>query len=328
MTSCESKVLLFGPCGNVGRLLSKSLIRLGVGVHLAVHNTMPENDILQNGRTSVSRGVDATDIESIAKTLCESCPTHIVFMTPTVVGTPRMVNNFTTAVQNYEHKARIKIIVWISQGDIDDFLTSNLSNYDGLGEANNNLWSSNFPICRLEPSGFYQNFDMFYGLGELVASGKRLFRTGIESSTELPWVDVKDITDLATIAVSNPQKFVGKHIRMVSSRVSMTEAMITLSKITGENYSYEQKSMSELESEFQKKGLEATLAKDRALVFHTYHEGHFLVFQGNPETMENLLGRKPVSMEEYLRGNIDKWRNGQSSGTFVGWAGGGSDKKE
>ena len=164
---------------------------------------------------------------------------------------------------------------------------------------------------------------MFYGLGELVASGKRLFRTGIESSTELPWVDVKDISDLATIAVSNPQKFVGKHIRMVSSRVSMTEAMITLSKITGEN-SHTNKSMSELESEFQKKGLEATQRSSTGVSYLS--EGHFLVFR-NPETMENLLGRKPVSMEEYLRatlinGEMPKFRHICRMGR------GGSDKKE
>ena len=129
--SQKEKVLLFGPCGNVGRDLLPLLEQMSdLEICLAYHHTKPS---VEKERISLVQ-VDLRQPETLTNALAVSSPTKIVFMLPTVSNTHPLVVNFVNALKSVS-LPQLNHVIYISEGDIDDFLQTQLNCYDNVMDS-------------------------------------------------------------------------------------------------------------------------------------------------------------------------------------------------
>jgi hypothetical protein len=147
---------------------------------------------------------------------------------------------------------------------------------------------------RLEPTGFFQNLVNFraYGLREALNSESKLWRCGVEPSSELPWIDAVDVSlacvgamRLADVDQQASNDVGSLHYRLCGPSFSLNH----VASVVG--LTYEQVPRDELVRQFRDIGADEALAADRALVYATYHERHFPVMHAGTAPLLSLLRR-------------------------------------
>ena len=327
----REKVLVFGCSGNVGRRLVPALdADSSISLCLAWHktepthyraNTDPTVSPKQTATDSHSQSdacshhqVDLSDKDSVANCLESAQPDRIVLMFPTLGDTPAMTKAFCGAFEEHQSKyqrsgKQVKQLLWVSDGDVDKFLKEKLRNFDYLDETHERMMAlgSCVSLTRLEPAGFFQNAEMFYDLHKAIQAGR--FASLVQPDAKVGWVDAWDIADAVYNALAGPSTaHAGKHYRLVSDFYSTRDLIREVSAWVRPVEVEVLASDELLVQHFVKNGTPPKLAGDRALVFRTYHEQHFLVLRADETDLRHLLKREPTKMVSYVARNAARWR--------------------
>jgi len=126
------RLLLFGPCGTLGSVLVPLLSKQVADPRdliLAYHQHMPKT------QQCTCAHVDLQEKQTVRQVLLAQRPTRIVFMLPTVPNTHAMVRNFVEAFKEAQQTTTVRQVIYVSEGDIDEFLLSRLSCYDGVMDS-------------------------------------------------------------------------------------------------------------------------------------------------------------------------------------------------
>ncbi|KAL6073322.1 hypothetical protein QOT17_004978 [Balamuthia mandrillaris] len=310
-------VVVFGPCGNVGKELLPLLLeqRARLRLRLAYHQKKP--DVTEEeGVECVQASFDS--VEAVAVAL-QGNPDRIVFMLPTVVGIHPMTKNFVEAVKS-ACLSSLKQIVMVTECVPVSVVLQKTSFYREVSQVFREVANSGLPFTQLEPCCFLQDWLLFFGLLEFLKVGcpnDSTFSLAASPNRGVQWIDVRDVAEAVTSVLEQPpEKNVGRHFHLVGDPGrTVSECLVAVSTLLGHRIRYQQMPVEDAIALFKGLGMPEWMANDFPNIFRNlpaFLEGV------DSSDLQGLLrnNRKPYSMEEffahYKQVFLDAYQAGQA----------------
>jgi uncharacterized protein YbjT (DUF2867 family) len=168
------------------------------------------------------------------------------------------------------------------------------------GQIDELLSATGIACTFLRPAGFMQNYATFQAAqviaGEISAP---------HGDAKKSMVDVRDIAAVASMILQAPAQHAGK-VYTLTSEDSQTEAetAAVLSKALGRTIRYQATSLESAVTGMQQWGLPAEIVEAMASLHQIVAAGYTA---GTTTDVEMLLGRKPISVDQFARDYVKTW---------------------
>lgn len=281
----DNKILITGATGNVG------------GAVLSLLRQETDNIVVAGGSGKIegipSVLVDYADIGSIERSLDGVSSAFMVIPThPDMIEWGR---NFLTAAK----RQRVKHIVRLST-NLTKF-NPELKVIEMLGGTDNDLRESGIAWTILAPQFFMQNFINFYG--QDYSNGHLYLPAG---SGKIGWVDIRDIAAVGVAALLNPDQYSGETLTITGGEnLSYGDAIKVMNQALGKTAQYHPVSYSDAEGVMRGMGYSEFLIEFMISLNKCVVSGYT---EEVSDTVENVLGRKPISFETFVSDHRSAWR--------------------
>jgi uncharacterized protein YbjT (DUF2867 family) len=168
------------------------------------------------------------------------------------------------------------------------------------GQIDELLSATGIACTFLRPAGFMQNYATFQAAqviaGEISAP---------HGDAKKSMVDARDIAAVASMILQAPAQHAGK-VYTLTSEDSQTEAetAAVLSKALGRTIRYQATSLESAVTGMQQWGLPAEIVEAMASLHQIVAAGYAA---GTTTDVEMLLGRKPISVDQFARDYVKTW---------------------
>jgi NAD(P)H dehydrogenase (quinone) len=289
-TETESLVLVTGATGNTGAPVVEQLIEHGYPVRAFVHRIDERSDRLQALGAEVVQG-DFLDLASVRSAMVGV--KGVYFCYPPFDGLLEATANIAEAVRD----AGVEAVVNMSQLTAREGAPSQLSRQHWLSERI--LDWANIGAAHVRP-GFFAE-DLYLFTGDSIAADGRVY---------LPYGDGKhapvaavDIARVVVAILEDPQPHVGSRYFLTGPKnMKMAEMAKILSDELGKPVEYV-----DLPVEHWRQALLAKPEFSEFLAHHLVHVAHDHqdgVFSTQTDLVEKIGGRKPQSLQEFVRANV------------------------
>jgi uncharacterized protein YbjT (DUF2867 family) len=274
-------ILITGASGTIGSALVQDLKTRGVSFE-----TMSSRPGL------ASRTGDFADPESLTKAFA-GIDTLFVLL-PLVPDKLGLARNVAAAAK----AAGVKHIVRSSGAGADAHSPFALPRLQG--QIDDLLSATGIPTTFLRPAGFMQNYATFQATqvmaGEIAAP---------HGDAKKSMVDARDIAAVAAVILLDPSKHVGKAYVLTSEdSQSEAETATVLGKVLGWPVRYQATSLQDTEAGMKQWGLPAEIQELMSSLHQVVAAGYAA---GTTRDVETLLGRKPISVEQFARDYAKTW---------------------
>jgi uncharacterized protein YbjT (DUF2867 family) len=169
------------------------------------------------------------------------------------------------------------------------------------GQIDEVLSATGIPTTFLRPAGFMQNYATFQAAqviaGEIAAP---------HGDAKKSMVDARDIAAVAAVVLLDPKKHVGKAYVLTSEdNQSEAETAAVLGRVLGRTIRYQATSLESTVAGMKQWGLPAEILEIMTSL-HTLVAAGYAA--GTTGDVEALLGRKPISVEQFARDYAGTWQ--------------------
>ncbi len=201
-------------------------------------------------------------------------------------------------IENYLKAAKetgTKHIVYLSAIDADVKTSHNHKKYEQL------VSETGIPFTILRPAWFHENVATY--------DGETIKKQGVFWSSAgdgvFTSVAIADIAAVAVAAFTEPEKHVGQTYTLTGESVTEKQVAETISKIIGKPVTHVNLSPEEYEALVTQVTGRKEYAAGLVLLDTNRREGHFSKVD---PALEQIIGRKPISLEEVLTNNASAFK--------------------
>jgi uncharacterized protein YbjT (DUF2867 family) len=201
-------------------------------------------------------------------------------------------------IENYLKAAKetgTKHIVYLSAIDADVKTSHNHKKYEQL------VSESGIPVTILRPAWFHENVATYDG-ETIKTQGVFWSSAGDGVFTS---VAIADIAAVAVAAFTEPEKHVGQTYTLTGESVTEKQVAETISKIIGKPVTHVNLSPEEYEALVTQVTGRKEYAAGLVVLDTNRREGHFAKVD---PALEQIIGRKPISLEEVLTNNASAFK--------------------
>jgi uncharacterized protein YbjT (DUF2867 family) len=274
-------ILITGASGTIGSALVQDLKARGVSF-----------ETMSSRPGQASRTGDFADPESLTKAFA-GIDTLFVLL-PLVSNKLGLASNVATAAK----AAGVKHMVRSSGAGADAHSPFALPRLQG--QIDDLLSATGIPTTLLRPAGFMQNYATFQAAqviaGEIAAP---------HGDSKKSMVDARDIAAVVAVILLDPSKHAGKAY-VLTSEVSQSEAETAsvLSNVLGRPVGYQATTLQDTEAGMKHWGLPPEIQELMSSLHQIVAAGYAA---GTTRDVETLLGRKPISVEQFARDYAKTW---------------------
>jgi uncharacterized protein YbjT (DUF2867 family) len=274
------KILVVGASGTVGSEISKILKSKGADVIRATHKKNLDKDQVHLNLLT-QEGLDSS-LKNIEKLFLLSPPGHV------------NQNELMNPVVNHAKKSGVKKIVFMTA------MGANAVESSPMRQAEINLEKSGVAFNIIRPNWFMQNFNSYWIEG-INKQNKILLPVADAKGS---FIDARDIAAVAAeLLVSD--KFSNKDFDLTGAEaLNHAEVASILTKVTGRTISYQDIAPAQMHSALLGAGLPKPYADFMLLILDFFKQGYASRIT---DTVEKIVGRKPISFETYARDFKNAW---------------------
>jgi len=217
-------ILVTGATGNVGAHVVRQLVKRDIAVRAGAHTSrvLPYTD--EDGVEAVT--VDFRDPATLVRAM--DGVDHVFLLTPFSDGAREMAQAAIAAAQ----QAGVQHIVRLSALGADPQSPVQLLRWHG--EIEEDIKASGLAYTMLRPNGFIDNLQTY--MGEQLRTSGTVYLPLDEA--RVSYIAVRDIGEVAAIALSEPG-YGAQVLNLTGSEaLSMTEVFQVLTEVTGRTFSY------------------------------------------------------------------------------------------
>lgn len=280
--------LVTGITGNVGEFVAERLLQRGLSIRAAVTNVETAKP-KWGGRTELVR-FDFLDSATFGRAL--DGVKGLFLVRPPAIADPKPM--MPLIQQAKEHGVRH--IVFLSLLGIEH---NPLPPHYRIEKYVKN---SGIPYTFLRPSYFMQNFNTTHQ-GDIRERSDIFVPAG---KAPVSFVDTRDIGEAAAAVMSDPERYANRSYTLTGAEArTYDEAAGIFSRVLGRPVSYSNPSAGEFRREMLRRGMPREIVNMMVALYFTAKLG--LAKRVTPE-LEALLGRKPATLEQYVRDYADCWK--------------------
>ncbi len=275
--------LITGATGNVGSLVTERLIARGDRPRIFVRDADKARARFGD-RVDIFTG-DLADAKTLTRAMAGADALFLVNSGPDLAVLDGMAANAAQAVG-------VKHLVNLSSYDARE---QNVGTgvWHAAGEAA--IRASGIPFTFVQPSGFMTN--ALYWARSIKAEGIVRTATG---DGKIPFIHSVDIAEVAVKALTEPQ-YVGQSLPITGlEALSYADMTAMIGTAIGKALRFEDFSEEEARTQQIAWNAPPALVEARLSIFRAIGEGRLATVT---ETVERVLGRKPISFEQWVREN-------------------------
>jgi uncharacterized protein YbjT (DUF2867 family) len=274
-------ILITGATGNIGSALVQDLENRGITF-----------ETMSSRAGQGNRLGDFSDVESLKKAFAGIDTLFLVL--PFVPGKLGLARNVASAAL----AAGVKHIVRSSGAGADASSTFALPRLQG--QIDDLLKATGIPTTFLRPAGFMQNYATFQA--QQVMAGEIAAPHG---DAKKSMIDARDIAAVAAVILANPAKHAGQAY-VLTSEDSQTEAQTAaiLESVLGRPVRYKATTLEATVAQMQAWGVPAEIVEAMTSLHQIIAAGYAAQ---TTHDVENLLGRKPIGVEQFARDYAKVW---------------------
>jgi uncharacterized protein YbjT (DUF2867 family) len=276
------KILVTTPNGKVGSEVVKQLVAHGVPVRAGVHN-MKHASSLQGAEIV---HFDFADEASVKRALEAVGAMYLAVPSTMAAELPKRVIDLAKA-------AGIKRVVQLSAMGVENSDTP-------LRQIEQHLESSGLEYTILRSTWFFQNFNA--GQREYIRQANAIIEPSGDGRTA--FIDTRDIAAVAVKALTEHGHH-GKAYELTGSRaLSRAEVAEAISKATGKTVTYQSLIDDEFRAQTVREQWPAEIANQMGWLYGMVRQGWT---QTVTETVQQVLNREPISLEQYAQDHREAW---------------------
>lgn len=294
------RILISGATGTVGssvlsQLLDRKRSSPDFAAALRVGVRSPEKmPALEPASVEVTR-MDYSDKESLKRALVGVDSVFLVF--PVAMNVLELATNvFEACVE-----AGVKHIVKISEWDID-VLARSLDFYVEEQKVERLLTESKIPTTRLHPTNYMENFYKFYNAPHTIRT-EDAFHLAFGSG-RVSFIDTRDVAAVAVKMLTTPGD-AGKAHTLTGVSVTMDEVAASFSRALGRTIRYVPLPLDEAKKAWLAAGLPGWLVHTLVHINDVFSRS---VYDAMYPDLEEILGRKALTFDDFIRDRIDLFR--------------------
>jgi NAD(P)H dehydrogenase (quinone) len=294
----RERYLITGATGATGGAAIDELLLQGARVRALVHKDDDRAAALRARDVEVFIG-DLLDNRAVQQALRDVTGTYFVY--------PIMQPKLLDATAYFAHAARqsgsVRSIVNMSQVSAKAYALSHASRSHWYGERI--LDWSGVPVTQLRPTFFMEW--LTYGFQLPLIAQHDLLKVPAGSGRHAPIAAADQGRVIAHILL-NPEAHAGKTYPLFGAEeMDHHRVAEILSDTLGRPIRYEPESMESFSARLEKAGLPEHFVQHITSVYSAYRDGEFA---GQDDTVERITGRKPMSVEEYIVANRERFQPG------------------
>ena len=272
----KSNILVTSSTGNIGLPLSKALHKKGIPFTAATRDA--EKAFAQFGFQTETTFLDFKDPARFPEAL-KGIDTLFLCGPSATPGAEKLLVPLVEQSIN----AGVQHFVFIaSYPNIMEMIENSGKNYTFL--------RANF---------FMQNFEL-YQTEDIREKHQLFLPTG---KGKAPYIDTHDIGQVAAEVIENPSKYTKETLYLTGPEaIDLHQAATVFSDVLGKNIEFKEPSDDAYRKEMEKRGFQKEYIDAMIAVFGKIKTGQ--VAQTS-DSMEELLGRKPASLKDYVERNKD-----------------------
>jgi uncharacterized protein YbjT (DUF2867 family) len=276
------KILVTTPNGKGGSEVVKQLVAHGVPVRAGVHN-MKHASSLQGAEVV---HFDFADEASVKRALEAVGALYLAVPSTMAAELPKRVIDLAKA-------AGIKRVVQLSAMGVENSDTP-------LRQIEQHLESSGLEYTILRSTWFFQNFNA--GQREYIRQANAIIEPSGDGRTA--FIDTRDIAAVAVKALTEDGHH-GKAYGLTGSRaLSRAEVAEAISKATGKTVTYQSLTDDEFRAQTVREQWPAEIANQMGWLYGMVRQGWT---QTVTETVQQVLNREPISLEQYAQDHREAW---------------------
>lgn len=276
------KILVTTPNGKVGSGVVKQLVAQDVSVRAGVHN-MKHASSLQGAEVV---HFDFADEARVRAALGGVDALYLAVPSTMIADPPKRVIDLAKA-------ADVQRVVQLSAMGVENSDTP-------LRQIEQHLESSGLEYTILRPNWFLQNFNA--GQRDYIRQMGAIIEPSGDGRTA--FIDTRDIAAVAVKALTEDGHH-GKAYGLTGSRaLSRAEVAEAISKVTGKTVTYQSLTDDEFRAQTVREGWPTDIADQMGWLYGMVRQGWT---QTVTDTVQHVLGRKPISLEQYVQDHREAW---------------------
>jgi uncharacterized protein YbjT (DUF2867 family) len=277
-------ILVTTPTGKVGQEVAKQLLATGASVRVGAHTPEKARVLNLNGAEIVPFSFE--DEASAKAALQNMDALYLAFPSSMSAEYPKRVIEFAK-------DAGVKRIVMLSAKGVEN------SEAD-LRQVEKYLEASGLEYTILRPAWFFQNFNT--GQLEYIRQAGAIIEPSGDGKTS--FIDTRDIAAVAVKAL-NENGHHGKAYALTGSKAhDRNEVAKAISDATGNNVVYQSLTDEEFRARANAEQWPVPVMEIMSWLYGGVREGWT---QDTTDTVKQLLGREPMSLEQYANDHKEDW---------------------
>jgi len=285
-----AKILVTGASGNVGREVVKSLLAMGAAVRTTVLDAEDTGKVPGEDVEKVLFDFSKRETWAPALTGIE----RLFLMRPPAIGD---VAQYVNPVVDAAQAAGVQQIAFLSLLGVNPRTPH--------WQVEQKLLACDVPYTFLRPSFFMQNLNTFYGEG--IRERDEIYLPAGRGKTS--FVDVRDIGAAAAVVLTQPGH-AGKAYELTGPEaLDYYQVADIFTRVLGRRIVYTRPTPAEYARRLREQGFPAEFIQVQGMLYFPVRMGWGAKI--TPE-MEQLLGRPPRDMAQYVADYADCWRTARS----------------
>lgn len=283
-----NKILVLGATGNVGSLVAKELAEKGYKAKAAVRDFEKAKTLLGDDVELVK--FDYSDPSTFTEALDNV--SHVFGIAP-----PSSPNSDKIVIPllNAAKELNVKHVTFMTAMGIDQEEAS------PLRKLERHIMASGFSYSFLRPNWFNQNFNSIYL--DQIKNQKGIFLPVNDAKTS--FIDARDIAAVAVQTIID-EKHSDKEYTLTGPRAyDHNEAMAIISDVVGETFSFTPISDDDFRHAMKEIGYPEDMTEFMIEIYGMVKAGFT---SGIFNDVKDVLGREPISFEQYARDYQEFWK--------------------
>ena len=277
-------ILVTTPNGKVGFQVVKNLIANSISVRVAVHR--PESAKAFEGLNVELILMDYDNQSSLEKAVQGIDGLYLAFDSTQEANAPKYLID---AAQ----KAGVKRIVMLSAKGVENSETS-------LWQVEEHLRASGLESTVLRPTWFFQNFNT--GQQYYIKNMNAIIEASADAKTS--FIDTRDIAAIASKALLEDGHQGKAYILTGATAHDRTEVATAISQVTGKTITYVAKTDAEFRAQASQEQWDIARVETESWLYGLVRNGWTA---DTTNTVQELLGRAPIGLEQYAQDHKDAW---------------------
>jgi uncharacterized protein YbjT (DUF2867 family) len=285
-----NKTLITGITGNVGYHVAKHLISAGIQVKAATRNIQKAKEILGNEAKEIEFAQFDFGDESTYNNVLEDVNKVFLVRPPEIADTQKYINPFIDRAK----QRGIDHIVFLS------IMGADKSPIPPHSKIEKYVITSGISYTFLRSSFFMQNFNNAH-LYDIKENNDIFIPAG---KAKVSFIDVRDIGEVAANTLMENRHKNNAYTLTGGRALSFADAAEVFSSVLGRKITYSNPSLLKFRRTMIQRGVDKEFANVMTGLYVTTKLG-----LANKVTMEleNILERKPRTIEDYVRDNAELW---------------------